>query len=63
MTCKYICDGCGKEALALSNGRSYFKPHDWFQRGDDDGIQTACSRKCIEAISENSGKTAVIAPF
>lgn len=63
MACKYICDGCGKEAPALTNGHDYFKPHDWFKRSDNDGPQIACSRACIEKISKQSGKTAVVAPI
>jgi hypothetical protein len=63
MACKYICDGCGKEMLAGNNGRDYLKPSSWFQRGDEDGIQDACSRECIDKISKKSGKTSVVLPI
>ncbi len=62
MGCKYICDGCGKEMHASYNTRDYFKPNTWFQRSDKDGIQIACSRDCIDAISDKSGKTSVVLP-
>lgn len=63
MACEYICDGCGKRQKALQNGVSWFKPSSWFERSDTDGIQTACSRECIEKIAKESGKTSVVAPF
>ena len=64
MTCKYMCDGCGKEMLATHYGHGLcFKPDSWFQRSDKDGPQDACSRECIEKIAEKSGKTGVVAPF
>ena len=64
MACKYICDGCGKEAKATSSEYSgYDKPHSWFQRRDKDGAQDACSRECIEKIAKESGKTACVLPF
>ena len=62
MAAKIICDGCGKEVPMESNGQSWFKPASWFERSDKDGIQTACSRKCIEKISKESGKTGVVLP-
>ena len=63
MACKFICDGCGKEEVAIDNGRDFFKPHGWFKRADQDGIQIACSRPCIDRIANESGKTAVVAPI
>ncbi len=62
MAAKSICDGCGKEAPMSNNGREWFKPRDWFERSDGDGIQTACSRECIEKVAEKTGKTAVVLP-
>jgi hypothetical protein len=59
----FICDGCGNEAAGFWNGRNWFKPELWFERGDDDGPQLACSRTCIEKIAAKSGKTAVVLPF
>jgi len=59
MRAESICDGCGKrapmEAGALG---TWHKPRDWYERSDADGIQTACSRECIEKIAKASGKTA-----
>lgn len=63
MACKFTCDGCGKEAPAVSNGIDWIKPKDWFQRGDRDDIQDACSRDCIKVIAEKSGKTNIVLPF
>jgi hypothetical protein len=63
MACEFICDGCGKRAKAYHNNRDYFKPNSWFQRSDEDGIQDACSRACIEKIAEKSGKTSVVIPI
>lgn len=65
MACKFVCDGCGKEVPAryYASSYDYTKPIDWFQRGDKDGIQDACSRECIEIIAKKTGKTAVVAPF
>lgn len=63
MACEYICDGCGKRAPAHHNGVNWFKPGSWFERSDKDGIQTACSRTCIDKIASSSGKTAVVVPL
>lgn len=63
--CEYICDGCGKREpaeLARWPGLHWSKPRDWYERADEDGIQTACSRECIEKIAEKTGKTAVVLP-
>ena len=57
-----VCDGCGKRREAINNGRDWFKPQSWFERADEDGIQTACSRECIEKIAERTGKTSVVFP-
>ena len=62
MACKYICDGCGKEAPA-ERTHNWFKPSSWFQRSDDDGIQDACSRECIQKIAAKTGKTDVVLPI
>lgn len=64
MACEFICDGCGKkqEASFYYPG-GYFKPNKWFQRQDKNGIQDACSRRCIEKIAKETGKTNVIVPF
>lgn len=64
MAVEYICDGCGKRQRGSTNrvGES-FKPYDWFQRTDDDGTQTACSRDCIDIIAAKTGKTSVVLPI
>lgn len=62
MGCKYTCDGCGKEEPAIEMPHGFFKPHDWYQRKDEDGQQVACSRSCIEKIAAKSGKTGLVAP-
>lgn len=62
MACKFICDGCGKEEPATQTHTDFHKPRLWFQRSDKDGIQVACSRDCIEKISEKTGKTGLVLP-
>ena len=62
MACEYICDGCGKRMKASNNRRDWFKPFSWFQRSDEDGIQDACSRECIDKIARATGKTSVVLP-
>lgn len=63
MACEFICDGCGARQKVRHYPGGWFKPHDWYERSDDDGSQIACSRKCIEYIAKASGKTDVVAPF
>jgi len=64
MPVEFICDGCGKRAPAAKSydGRS-IKPVKWFSRRDKDGEQFACSRKCIDKISQATGKTGVVLPW
>ena len=63
MACEFICDGCGKRQPGFNNGRNWFKPRDWYERSDGDGIQTACCRECIPKIAEKTGKTLTILPY
>lgn len=63
MASQYICDGCGKVSPAGRIGRDWGKPRDWFQRSDEDGIQDACSRECIDRIAKETGKTSVVLPI
>lgn len=64
MSCEYICDGCGKRAAGFPLiPAGWAKPRDWFQRGDKDGIQDACSRACIDTIAKKTGKTGVVLPL
>lgn len=64
MSCRFICDGCGKEkgADTSGGGQSWCKPLSWFQRSDKDGIQDACSRECIDKIAKALGKTGCVLP-
>lgn len=64
MGVEFICDGCGKRAPSSNNRHGdYFKPASWYQRSDEDGVQLACSRKCIDVIAQKSGKTSVVLPI
>lgn len=66
MSCFYVCDGCGKTEKARfykSNPTRFFDPADWFERGDEDGIQNACSRECVKKIAEETKKTSVVIPL
>ena len=66
MGCEFICDGCGEVEKAVfykTNPGQWFKPEHWYQRGDADGIQDACSRKCVEKIAEKTKKTSVVLPL
>ena len=64
MPVEYICDGCGKRVPA---GKAYngeaIKPHKWYARRDKDGEQFACSRKCIDKVARESGKTSLVLPI
>lgn len=64
MAAEIICDGCGKRAK-MEEGKdgNYHKPRQWYQRSDDDGIQVACCRECIEKVAEKSGKSSLVLPF
>ena len=63
MAAEAICDGCGKREPMYYAGHNWHKPSDWYERSDDDGVQTACSRECIEKISKETGKTPVVLPI
>lgn len=64
MACEMICDGCGKREKASEGDRNYWKPKNWYQRNsEEDGIQLACCRKCIEIIEERTGRKTAILPF
>jgi len=63
MATEWICDGCGKRVPGVpAMGGRWMKPSHWYERSDDDGIQSACSRECIDKIAEKSGKTSVVLP-
>ena len=59
MAIEVICDGCGKRQQM----KRFHKPYDWFSREDDDGVQLACSRPCINKAAKESGKTDVVLPI
>lgn len=64
MACKFICDGCGKEAPGYyAPSHMWCKPSEWFERSDGDGPQTVCSRACIETVAAKTGKTAAVLPI
>jgi len=64
MAVEFICDGWGKRAPGhASRQGNWFKPSSWYERTDDDGTQTACSRACIDKIAEETGKTGVVLPI
>lgn len=64
MAAESICDACGKRVkMEAGADGNWHKPRHWFERSDKDGIQTACSRKCIETIAKDSGKTDVVLPI
>jgi len=63
MAAEAICDGCGKRARMEYAGHVWHKPCSWFERADNDGPQTACSRECIDKIAASSGKTRVVLPI
>lgn len=64
MSAEFICDGCGKREVgkALRSG-GWSRPSDWYERTDEDGTQTACSRECIRRVAEKSGKTDLVLPI
>lgn len=63
MAAEIICDGCGKRVPMEAANGNWFKPRSWFERSDKDGIQSACSRECIDKIAVASGKTGIVLPF
>lgn len=63
MACKFTCDGCGAEAPGEHHHGQWFKPHSWFERSDEDGPQTVCTRECIGKVAAKTGKTSVVLPI
>jgi hypothetical protein len=71
MSCKFICDGCGKEAPGYYNGRDWFKPNSWFAKNIDNENSksdkliclTVCSRDCIKKASKKFETDNVIIPI
>lgn len=63
MSATMTCDGCGRTApMEWTVLGGWFKPHDWFERRDEDGIQDACSRECIGKVAAKTGKSPVVLP-
>jgi len=54
-----MCDGCGKKQAV----KQFQKPWEWFSREDDDGVQLACSRPCIDKTAAATGKTGLVLPI
>jgi hypothetical protein len=64
MSAEIICDGCGKrKPMVDGKDGNWHKPASWFARSDDDGIQVACCRECVEKVASQTGKTNVILPI
>lgn len=63
MSAESICDGCGKREEMINIGCTWYKPDLWFERSDGNGIQTSCSRECIDKISKKTGKTDLVLPI
>ena len=59
----FKCDGCGATAPGFWANGEVYKPMAWFQRSDEDGVQIACSRRCIQDIADKTGKTSVVLPI
>ena len=49
--CEFTCQGCGAKAPGVFYGHGWNKPNSWFERSDDDGVQTVCSRECIAIVA------------
>ena len=63
MSCKYICDGCGKEESGYYNGLNWFEPHTWYAKNTEDKkCIHACSRSCIKIASEKYKTHDVVLP-
>ena len=60
--CEFTCQGCGAKVPGVYGGHAWHKPSSWFERSDDDGVQTVCSRRCIEIVAEKTGKTGCVLP-
>lgn len=57
MSCRYICDGCGKELPASFDGwKGWSKPRDWLVRVSIDRQKRfdACSHECRKKINIKS---------
>lgn len=64
MAVEFICDGCGKKEPARYNYQhDAIKPSKWYERGDEEGVQHACSTTCIEKVAKETGKTALVLPI
>lgn len=59
MSIEVICDGCGRREAVTR----FAKPYHWFSREDEDGVQLACDRRCIERTAKDSGKTGLVLPI
>lgn len=64
-TCTIRCMGCGKDATGefSQHSQAWHKPRYWYQRSDKDGVQVACSERCIDTVAKASGKSAVKLPI
>lgn len=63
MAAEAICDGCGKRSpMYAGKDHHWHKPESWYERSDEKGIQTACSRECINKIAKETGSTRCVLP-
>jgi len=58
MAAESICDNCGKRApMVAGRAGRWHKPRAWYERSDDDGIQTAWNtREAAEAAKKGGSK-------
>jgi hypothetical protein len=70
MSCKFICDGCGKEVEGYYNGIQWFKPNSWFAKNVEIEVKEkkticihACSRGCIEKASKKYETNDLVLPI
>ena len=62
--CEFTCQGCGEKAPGVyGRDHAWHKPDQWFERSEDDGVQTVCSRRCIDKVAARTGKTSVVLPL
>lgn len=61
-----VCDGCGKQEAAVSNGREWFKPSLWYERTPEGESRPITA--CIEIVedkrvAEGKKRHDIVMPF